>query len=430
MENFLIYRILNLKTRKFYIGRTTTSIKNRWSIHLAHAKYGDEYSKKQNKKIGQTYLYKSMRKYGIENFEIKQIDQATSYDHMVCLENFYIKYYNSLDPKYGYNLVTDEYDSGHKRIISEETRKQISFNGHYKNNLPSGVGFDKNRNKFYLKMKFMCKNICVKRFKTEEEAKIAHDKLELFYYSDNPLLFFPEKKEQFLSEDLESFSKEMKKKRIIDAEFHGVKTTNKWATVKIGIGSGKSQYLGAYKTEKEGAIIWDKVASYFGYKKEDLNFPELYNESYIKEGKKIYKIYSNPNKQVQCVGGKSSKYNGVNKRTSHTWEMTLGGAKNRIREIYEKEIEAARAHDFYRRKWNVGLNKLNFPNEIINEKPQNILPNTKSHSLKQIKCISTGEIFDSIKNAAAKYNIKDYKFYELSPLRAFEINNLQWEIIN
>lgn len=45
-----------------------------------------------------------MRKYGIENFTIEQIDSANSIIKLGELERYYIEKYNSQDPNIGYNL--------------------------------------------------------------------------------------------------------------------------------------------------------------------------------------------------------------------------------------------------------------------------------------------------------------------------------------
>ena len=45
-----------------------------------------------------------MRKYGIENFTIEQIDSADSIIKLGELERYYIEKYNSQDPNIGYNL--------------------------------------------------------------------------------------------------------------------------------------------------------------------------------------------------------------------------------------------------------------------------------------------------------------------------------------
>lgn len=444
MENYLIYRILNLKTRKFYIGRTTTSIKNRWSVHLAHAKYGDKYSKTADKRVGQTHLYRAMRKYGIENFEIKQIDEAKSYDHMVFLENFYIKYFNSLDPKYGYNLVTDEYDSGDRRIISKETSDRMSLSTHYKYNKPSGVSYDKIKKGYTLRMNFLKKEIVCKRFKDENLAKIAHDKVEILFYKDNPLLYFPYKKEEFLKEDLQDFYNKLITKRPRNSEFDGISKCKTGYNIRINTESKKRLFIGYHKEEKEAAIIWDKVAYYLGYNKEELNLPELWNENYYTEGEKIFITYSNPRKQNQRKKPKTSKYNGVNKRSTYSWEMLLTINGERIRENYREEVDAAKAFDFYIRQRGLSENRLNFPDLIILEKPQEFKPNSKESYVKlkgmrnsrttefksvKIKCINTGIIYESLSDAAKQTNEGKWKFNQIKNNPNFEIAGSKWEII-
>lgn len=59
-----IYKIQNKLNGKLYIGKTCTTIANRWNHHL------DSYSKKD------WHLYRAMRKYGIENFIIEPIEQC------------------------------------------------------------------------------------------------------------------------------------------------------------------------------------------------------------------------------------------------------------------------------------------------------------------------------------------------------------------
>lgn len=59
MENGIVYRITNNINNKVYIGITTILLKRRWSAH-----------KRDDKKLKYP-LYKSIRKYGIDNFMIK-----------------------------------------------------------------------------------------------------------------------------------------------------------------------------------------------------------------------------------------------------------------------------------------------------------------------------------------------------------------------
>nr|DAF44275.1 MAG TPA: intron associated endonuclease [Podoviridae sp. ct8Lf7] len=88
----IIYKITNLINNKIYIGLTTTELKVRWNSHR-HCVKSDP-----------RHLYCSMRKYGIENFTIEQIDSADSIIKLGELERYYIEKYNSQDPNIGYNL--------------------------------------------------------------------------------------------------------------------------------------------------------------------------------------------------------------------------------------------------------------------------------------------------------------------------------------
>ena len=143
MDIYIIYRILNTKTRKFYIGRTKQSLAKRWKTHKQDGR-------KERRYQGGSYLYRSMRKHGIENFEIKEIDCADGLIHAKFLENFYIKYYNSDNKKYGYNLLTE--DKFGDLVHSEETKEKIRLKS-YVNMAKAGktgVSFDKTTKKWAL----------------------------------------------------------------------------------------------------------------------------------------------------------------------------------------------------------------------------------------------------------------------------------------
>lgn len=89
-----IYKITNTVNGKIYIGLTTVSVEHRWKQHCQTAKRGS------NK-----HLYFSMRKYGIENFKIEQIDSTDNFEELGNLERKYIKEYNSANPCFGYNIT-------------------------------------------------------------------------------------------------------------------------------------------------------------------------------------------------------------------------------------------------------------------------------------------------------------------------------------
>lgn len=70
-----------------------------------------------------------MRKYGIENFSIEEIDKANSFEELGKLERNYIKKYNSQDPEKGYNITaggeSNQLDANPRACLTEEEVKHI-----------------------------------------------------------------------------------------------------------------------------------------------------------------------------------------------------------------------------------------------------------------------------------------------------------------
>lgn len=71
-----IYTIKNLVNGKMYVGQTIQSnAKMRWYSHCDMARKGKK-----------SYLYDSMRKYGVENFKWEIVDTASDIDQLNMLE--------------------------------------------------------------------------------------------------------------------------------------------------------------------------------------------------------------------------------------------------------------------------------------------------------------------------------------------------------
>lgn len=104
----IIYKVLNKINGKVYIGQTTQNLKTRWSQH------------KYNSKNGSCKINRAIRKYGIENFEIQEIDNGNCIEELNKKEEFYIKKYDSIN--YGYNIRS----GGKNSIRSQETKNKIS----------------------------------------------------------------------------------------------------------------------------------------------------------------------------------------------------------------------------------------------------------------------------------------------------------------
>lgn len=78
----MIYLIENIITNDKYIGYTSNTKEARFKRHQHNAKTG-----------GETYLYRAMRKYGVENFVISVLDETGSYSDE-------IKWICKLNPEY------------------------------------------------------------------------------------------------------------------------------------------------------------------------------------------------------------------------------------------------------------------------------------------------------------------------------------------
>lgn len=95
-----IYIITNLKNNMQYVGQTMKTIQQRFSGHKTSAKNG----------LDNMYLHRAMNKYGIENFNVKEITsvdcetQEELSSKLNSLEIYYIEKFNTLVPN-GYNLT-------------------------------------------------------------------------------------------------------------------------------------------------------------------------------------------------------------------------------------------------------------------------------------------------------------------------------------
>lgn len=86
-----IYVIRNIVNNKIYIGQTRTSIEQRWQEHVRHSNYGNQ------------LINRAMKKYGIENFCIEELECCDISD-LDYKEIYYIKKFNSTNKDIGYNV--------------------------------------------------------------------------------------------------------------------------------------------------------------------------------------------------------------------------------------------------------------------------------------------------------------------------------------
>lgn len=100
-----IYIIKNTKNNKVYVGQTSRTIEDRWKQHKNAAIRGEEQG---------IILYNAMRKYGIENFYITQLEECELKD-INDREIYWIQYYNCQTPN-GYNVRSGGEDPGRKEV--------------------------------------------------------------------------------------------------------------------------------------------------------------------------------------------------------------------------------------------------------------------------------------------------------------------------
>lgn len=94
----VVYRITNILNGKIYIGRTVQKLQNRWTRH----KY-DCFTKKLD-----FPLYRAMRKYGLENFIIEEIDKANTLKELNKKEADWIFNTRSMVYQRGYNIKPED----------------------------------------------------------------------------------------------------------------------------------------------------------------------------------------------------------------------------------------------------------------------------------------------------------------------------------
>ena len=108
-----VYAIRNLLNGKMYIGSTTTSFKKRWACHIKRLKRNKHHSE---------HLQNAWNKVGASNFSFIILEITTPEDSLQR-EGFYIDFYKSLNPQYGYNIQEISIDGFRK--VSEETKKKL-----------------------------------------------------------------------------------------------------------------------------------------------------------------------------------------------------------------------------------------------------------------------------------------------------------------
>ncbi len=125
-----IYKITNLINNKIYIGYTTNKISDRFQGHINCSR------KTKYKKY---YFYRSLNKYGKDNFKIESIVSGDFNKILLGeLEKHYIRLYNSNNPKIGYNLNSGGLGGSKdpKTQIQKDKISKTLMGHHYNKGIP------------------------------------------------------------------------------------------------------------------------------------------------------------------------------------------------------------------------------------------------------------------------------------------------------
>lgn len=106
-----VYVIQNNVTKKVYVG-VSVNPQTRWKGHRSCANSG----RRKNR------FYDAIRSYGAENFTLSIIEEHANAQECAEAECFWIEYFRSWDPAFGYNLNM----GGSLGIPTKEARKKMS----------------------------------------------------------------------------------------------------------------------------------------------------------------------------------------------------------------------------------------------------------------------------------------------------------------
>ncbi len=234
---YYIYKITNQINGKLYVGRTSKLLNVRLQKHKQDAYRGVN-----------TYFYRAIRKYKIENFKIEEIDKTDSISEAIFKESNFIKSLNSFRPN-GYNttLLTngglcDSPDVNMKKRRAQQGSRKIGARKF------KGVSKNKRCKTYSASVQFENSTICVCS-KTDTEAAETYDKLVLHVYGKNAKLNFPQNREIYLKENLLEFFQKSKNKIPLKRYLFIAKMYDKFYLRCRDKKSGKTEIIGKFLTK-------------------------------------------------------------------------------------------------------------------------------------------------------------------------------------
>ena len=107
----IVYKATNLLNNKIYICVTGRSFNAAVSMKISIARAKPRKMKLKDAYIGKSPFSKAILRYGTYNFKFEILHSRVSQKKAYDLKKKYIKDYNAMNPKYGYNCTTGGIDS-------------------------------------------------------------------------------------------------------------------------------------------------------------------------------------------------------------------------------------------------------------------------------------------------------------------------------
>ena len=113
-----VYKILNIINTKVYIGSSYDTL-GRWKEHFSNLKKGNHSNK---------HLQKAFYKYGEENFKFEVIETCPNKKAILIeKEQYWMDFYQSYNPKYGYNMSRVAGSPMKDRKHTDESKQKMSL---------------------------------------------------------------------------------------------------------------------------------------------------------------------------------------------------------------------------------------------------------------------------------------------------------------
>ena len=168
MQNqaYFVYKLTNDNNSKVYIG-VSQNPENRLKQHRYQARSS----------ATQTPLYRAMRKYGVDAFEMTILYGSRDHNHVFNeMEGYFIREYNSIHPSFGYNLTTGGEGSPENRKVAQLRKEKLKISETRKRSWASKT--PEEMEDFRTKMKGVGANISEDtRKKRSAAAKAQHSDL-------------------------------------------------------------------------------------------------------------------------------------------------------------------------------------------------------------------------------------------------------------